>query len=282
MTDTNPAQKLAQRLDALSRISDEPGRLTRTFCSPAMRRANDLVASWMREAGMTVREDAIGNLIGNYRGSLPDAKVLLLGSHLDTVRNAGRFDGIFGVLVAIAAVEYLHENKTVLPFAIEVIGFADEEGVRYQSAYLGSRAVTGAFNSEDLKRVDASGIAMAEAIRNFGGNPDALDSCRFDPKRLVGYVEVHIEQGPVLEAKNLAVGVVTGIAGQTRARFTFSGAAGHAGTVPTALRQDALCGAAEFILAVESYAKNLEGLRATVGEITAFPGASNEIGRAHV
>src|ERR1041385_2770386 len=154
------AHTVMQRLEALAQVSEEPGRLTRTFCSPAMRRANDLVSSWMREAGMDVREDAIGNLIGNYRGSLPDAKVLLLGSHLDTVRNAGRFDGIFGVLVAIAAVEYLHENKTVLPFAIEVIGFADEEGVRYQSAYLGSRAVTGAFNREDLKRVDASGIAM--------------------------------------------------------------------------------------------------------------------------
>jgi allantoate deiminase len=181
------------------------------------------------------------------------------------------------VLVAIACVQHLHDTKTQVPFAIEVIGFADEEGVRYQSTYLGSRALAGTFSKEDLKRTDSEGISMADAIRGFGGDPGALGSARLDPKRLLGYAEVHIEQGPVLEKRNLAVGVVTAIAGQSRMRLTFKGQAGHAGTTPMNMRQDALCAAAEFLLAAESLAKNQDGLVATVGEITALPGASNVI-----
>src|SRR5439155_26769440 len=147
----------------------------------------------------------------------------------------------------------------------------------YQSAYLGSKFLAGTFEAEDLKRTDASGITMAEAIRSFGGNPKALKSGRLDPKRLVGYVEVHIEQGPVLEEKHLPLGVVTAIAGQARAHYRFSGRSGHAGTVPMSLRKDALCAAAEFVLAVEAYARNCPGLVATVGELTVSPGASNVI-----
>ena len=271
------ARLTMQRLDALAQISEDAGKLTRTFASPAMKRAHELVGSWMREAGMAVRTDAIGNLIGHYPAATPDGKVLLFGSHLDTVRDAGKFDGPLGVLVAIVCIQQLHERGARLPFAIEVIGFADEEGVRYQSTYLGSRVVAGTFNVEDLKRVDARGITMAEAIRAFGGNPDGITSAKLDRNRLLGYAEVHIEQGPVLEQKNLAVGVVSAIAGQTRARVSFSGEAGHAGTVPMNLRQDALTAAAEFILAVESLAQNRGGLVATVGEIAAFPGASNVI-----
>ena len=273
----NAAQLVMERIDVLAQISEETGKLTRTFASPAMRRANDLVGSWMREAGMSVRTDAIGNLIGHYPAAQPDGKILLLGSHLDTVRDAGKFDGPLGVLVAIACVQQLHEARTRLPFAIEVVGFADEEGVRYQSTYLGSRALAGTFNADDLKRTDARGVTMADAIRDFGGNPDAIASAKLDPNRLLGYAEVHIEQGPVLEERKLAVGVVSAIAGQTRARLCFTGQAGHAGTVPMKLRHDALCAAAEFVLSVESVASNRGGLVATVGEISALPGASNVI-----
>ncbi|TAL05111.1 MAG: allantoate amidohydrolase [Verrucomicrobia bacterium] len=271
------AQLVMQRIDALAQISDDDGHTTRFFASPAMRRANHDVGSWMREAGMSVRVDAVGNLIGHYPAAQPDGKILLLGSHLDTVRDAGKFDGPLGVLIAIACVQHLSDAKTRLPFAIEVVGFADEEGVRFQSTYLGSRALAGTLNPDELRRTDARGVTMADAIREFGGNPDAIVSAKLDANRVLGYAEVHIEQGPVLEQKHLAVGVVTAIAGQTRARITFTGHAGHAGTVPMNLRQDALCAAAEFVLAVESLAQNTGGLVATVGEIAASPGASNVI-----
>ena len=273
----NAAQKIMRRIKSLARVSDESACLTRTFASPAMRRANDLVAGWMREAGMKIREDAVGNLLGHYAARQPDAKILLLGSHLDTVRNAGKFDGPLGVILAIACVEQLHRARLRLPFAIEVVGFSDEEGVRFQTTYLGSKAVAGRFDPRDLKCRDAAGISMAEAIKKFGGNAAKIPSARLEPKKLIGYVEAHIEQGPVLEHKKLAVCIVTGIAGQTRTRVSFSGQAGHAGTVPMALRRDALCAAAEFVLAVEKLAQESAGLVATVGQIQAAPGASNVI-----
>jgi amidase, hydantoinase/carbamoylase family len=278
------ARSVVKRIEALGKISDDPNSLTRIFCSPAMRRANALVASWMRQAGMRVRTDAIGNLIGHYPAAPPEpkienrkSKILLLGSHLDTVRNAGKFDGPLGVLVAIACVQHLHGSKTRLPFDIEIVGFADEEGVRYQSTYLGSKVLAGTFNPKDLKRCDVDGISMADAIRRFGGKPEAITKARRDPKQLLGYAEVHIEQGPLLEQKNLSVALVTAIAGQTRMRLNFTGRAGHAGTTPMNLRRDALCAAAEFISTVETLARRTKGLVATVGEITALPGASNVI-----
>jgi allantoate deiminase len=273
-----------QRIEALGKISDDPDCLTRTFCSPAMGRANAVVGSWMRGAGMRVRTDAIGNLIGHFPAAPlksniehRTSKILLLGSHLDTIRNAGQFDGPLGVLVAIACVQHLHQRKIGLPFAIEVVGFADEEGVRYQSTYIGSKVLAGKFDRKVLKRLDRDGIGMAQAIRSFGGNPNELAKAKIDRTRLLGYVEIHIEQGPVLELKNLSVGVVTAIAGQTRMRLTFRGRAGHAGTTPMHLRRDALCAAAEFISNVEGVGRSRHGLVVTVGEIVALPGASNVI-----
>ncbi|MDB6016185.1 MAG: allantoate amidohydrolase [Pedosphaera sp.] len=277
MSTIDLAQTVMERIEALARISEEPDRLTRTFGSPAMRQANDLVATWMREAGMTVSEDAIGNVIGRYPGREESGKTFLLGSHLDTVRDAGKYDGPLGVIAAIACVQQLHQSQTLLPFAIEVIGFADEEGVRYQTTYLGSKVLTGRFNEQDLKRFDSRGISMADAIRTFGGNPDKLKEGRRDPQQLLGYTEIHIEQGPVLEKKYQPVGVVTAISGQMRVRARFTGQAGHAGTTPMGLRRDALVAAAHFITAVEVSTNDFPGLIATVGQIEALPGASNVI-----
>jgi allantoate deiminase len=271
------ARVVMKRIEALARVSEEPDRLTRTFCSPAMRQANELVAGWMREAGMSVSRDAIGNVTGHYPARDEHAKSFILGSHLDTVRDAGKFDGPLGVLSAIACVQHLHDEKIRLPFALEVIGFAEEEGVRYQTTYLGSKALSGEFNEQDLQRQDANGISMAEAIRSFGGNPKQLKSARRDAQRLLGYAEIHIEQGPVLEEKHQPVGVVSAISGQTRIKAVFTGRAGHAGTTPMALRHDALAAAAHFITEVEHFARAQSGLVATVGQIEARPGASNVI-----
>jgi allantoate deiminase len=271
------ARKIMQRVEALAKISDEPGKITRAFASPAMRRTNELAGKWMRAAGMKTRVDAIGNLIGHYDGEKPGAKILLLGSHLDTVRDAGKFDGPLGVILAIACVEHLHRQKIRLPFAIAVIGFSDEEGVRYQTACLGSKVLAGSFDNKDLNRKDANGISMRAAIKNFSSNPARLKSAKLNPENLLGYFEAHIEQGPVLEEKNLAVGIVTAIAGQSRFKISLIGRAGHAGTTPMSLRRDALCAAAEFILAAEKYARKATGLVATVGQIHAEPDASNVI-----
>jgi allantoate deiminase len=279
----NAAQKIMRRIETLAKISEEPGKITRTFASPAMRRANGLVDKWMRQAGMKTHVDAMGNLVGHYPGETPNARRLLLGSHLDTVRNAGKFDGPLGVIIAVACVEHLHHLRVRLPFAVEILAFADEEGVRHQTAYLGSKAIAGCIEARDLKRKDAGGISVAAAIRSFGSDPRKLRSSRFNPKELLGYVEAHIEQGPLLEEKDLAVGIVTGIAGQSRGRVVYSGKAGHAGTVPMNLRRDALCAAAEFVLAVEHLAQKTDGLVATVGQITVRPGTGNVIpGEAHL
>jgi allantoate deiminase len=255
------SRQLMRRCDELGAISEEHGRLTRTFASPAMRRANKLVGSWMHEAGLQVREDAAYNLLGRWNSAQSGAKTLLLGSHLDTVRDAGKYDGPLGVLTAIAAVEFLREQKIELPFNLEIVGFSDEEGVRYQTTYLGSRAFAGTLTAADLARIQEEQIVKARRNKN----------------EFLGYAEVHIEQGPVLEEHDLPVGVVTAIAGQSRLCVEFGGAAGHAGTVPMNLRRDALAGAAEFILAVENFAGTKSGLVATVGKIEAAPGASNVI-----
>jgi len=277
MNTESSARTIMERCDILGSFSEEPGRLTRRFATPAMRQANEAVAVWMRADGMSVRQDPIGNLIGRYEASSADAKTLLLGSHLDSVRDAGKYDGPLGVLTALACVERLHERQQRLPFAIEVLGFADEEGLRYHTAYLGSKVVAGTFDPNALRLVDSDGIPMAEAIRAFGGDPDSLLGGKRKGDDLLGYCEVHIEQGPVLESLHLPIGVVSTIAGQNRISVSFVGEAGHAGTVPMSMRHDALCAAAEFVLAVETLARNQPGLVATVGQITAQPGASNVI-----
>jgi allantoate deiminase len=266
-----------ERCEVLGRCSEEADRLTRPFATAAMRDAHQHVQGWMREAGMRTRVDNVGNIRGRYEGVSHDGPTLLLGSHLDSVRGAGKYDGPLGVMVAIAAVRRLHRATARLPFAIEVIGFADEEGLRFGSTYLGSRAVAGTFDQADLDRRDAGGTSMAQAIASFGGDPTLVAEDRWNEGPLLGYCEVHIEQGPVLEAEGVAVGVVSAITGQNRYVLNFSGEAGHAGTVPMHSRRDALAAAAEFVVAVEREARDNHGLVATVGQLSVEPGAANVI-----
>lgn len=281
------AQQLVRMLDQLGRVTDEPGKLTRTFLSPAMKRANALAGGWMKDAGLQVRVDAVGNLIGRYESANPKAKTLLLGSHLDTVRDAGRFDGPLGVLLPIVALADLKRRGVKLPFHVEVLGFSEEEGVRFASAYLGSKGYCGKLTAKDLTMADADGITVGEAIARWNGLPSSRSKRVGDnalhlkaahrQSNLVGYIEVHIEQGPVLAARKFSVGVVSAIAGQSRFKLTWSGKAGHAGTTPMALRRDALAGAAEFMAGVEAIARRMPGLVATVGALTVSPGAANVI-----
>ena len=247
------------------------------FLSPQARAATDNVLGWMREAGMQAKLDAIGNAAGRYEGERAGAPCLMLGSHLDTVRDAGRYDGMLGVIAAIECVHALTARKKRLPFAIEVIGFGDEEGVRFGTTLLGSRAVAGTLDMEVLKMKDAKGIAMRDAIGEFGLEPTRIPEVARKKGEVLAYAELHIEQGPVLEAEGLPVGVVTAINGFSRLRVTLRGAAGHAGTVPMKLRRDALAGAAECVLATEKVAKGHAELVGTVGRIEARPGAINVI-----
>lgn len=277
MTDHVLAQTVMQRIETLATFSEEPDRLTRRYGTDALRQVYEVLDGWMRAAGMTTRRDTLGNRIGRYEAAQPDAKTLLLGSHVDSVRDAGKYDGPLGVLIALAVVERLHASSTRLPFAIEVVAFADEEGLRFGSSYLCSKAVVGTFEPAMLRLSDADGITVADAIRAFGGDPDAIVQDAYDAATVLGYCEVHIEQGPLLESLDLPVGIVTAIQCQDRSTVSFSGMAGHAGTVPMNLRHDALCAAAEFVLAVESLGREMTGLVATVGQIELQPGASNVI-----
>jgi allantoate deiminase len=267
------AEAVLERCDLLARCSEEPGRLTRRFATPALHEARTLVEGWMRAAELETTRDPLGNLIGRRGGD--GERALVLGSHIDTVRDAGRYDGALGVLVALACAERLRGRE--LPFALEVVAFADEEGVRYGTGYLGSAVPAGRFDVAWLERLDGGGTALADAVRAFGGDPGAIARGRRRPEELLGYAEVHIEQGPVLDHRGLPVGVVSGIAGQTRARVVFAGRAGHAGTTPMDGRRDALAAAAEWVGAVEAEARARDGLVATVGEIAAKPGAANVI-----
>lgn len=271
-------EEIVGRIDALAAISETADNLTRIFLTPEHRAAADLILSWMRDAGMQARLDAIGNVCGRYEGERPGLPCLMLGSHYDTVRDAGRWDGPLGLITAIACVADLDRRGRRLPFAIEVTGFADEEGVRYASTLLGSRAVAGTFVESVLGTKDKAGIAMRDALVQFGLDPDHIGAAARAPGELLAYVELHIEQGPVLEAQNLPVGVVTAIAGATRLAARLTGMAGHAGTVPMKLRRDALTGAAECIVAIEELCRTDEaGLVGTVGYIHAMPGATNVI-----
>jgi allantoate deiminase len=247
------------------------------FLSPEGRDAGEAVLGWMREAGMQAALDAMGNAVGRYEGARAGLPCLMLGSHLDTVRDAGKYDGMLGVISAIECVDALNKQKKKLPFAIEVIGFGDEEGVRFGTTLLGSRAIAGTLAPEVLETRDATGASIADAMRAFGLDPNSMGKARRSKGSVLAYAELHIEQGPVLEAEGLPVGVVTAINGFSRLRVALRGEAGHAGTVPMALRRDALAAAAECIVMVERVVKNVPELVGTVGRIEAKPGAINVI-----
>jgi allantoate deiminase len=277
MNDLALGQRLMQRLDALALHSDEPGRLTRLYLSPAHKSAVQTLSVWMRAAGMQVRVDPLATVIGRYEGEEPGAPALLIGSHIDTVRNAGKYDGPFGVLAGLVAVEELARRGERFPFAIEVLAFGDEEGVRFPSTLSGSRAIAGTFDPSVLSGKDEVGVSLRDALTAFGCAVDRIGDAAMPAKAVLAYVEAHIEQGPVLETMDLPVGVVTAIDGACRLAVTVTGEAGHAGTVPMPMRRDSLAAASEMVLAVERAGRAHEGLVATVGLIKARPGAVNVI-----
>jgi len=268
------ASEVIARCQTLARFSEDTGSIRRTFLSPPMRECHREIAGWVAPLGVTSRVDAVGNLRMVYPAAGPDAPRLIMGSHLDTVPNAGAYDGVLGVVLPIALLGALNGRK--LPFAIEVVAFSEEEGVRFGTPFIGSRALVGSLDEELLSRQDARGISIRDAIADFGLNPAEISQAVIQDD-VLGFVEFHIEQGPMLENVDRPLGVVEAIAGQSRLEFTFVGQANHAGTTPMNLRHDALAAAAEWIGTVESHAQNTSGLVATVGAIQANPGAGNVI-----
>jgi beta-ureidopropionase / N-carbamoyl-L-amino-acid hydrolase len=268
---------ILQRADTLGAWSDtEPG-LTCAYLTAAHRKTAAQLADWMRDAGMAVQIDAVGNVVGRYLSDRPEAKTLMTGSHYDTVRDAGKYDGRLGILLPIAVVRHLHRRGERLPFHLEVIGFADEEGVRFNSSFLGSTAVAGRFDPSLLERADADGITLRTALVAAGHDVDAIAAIARAPSDLLGFVEVHIEQGPVLLERGLALGVVSAIAGSSRYAVALTGLAGHAGTTPMSMRRDAAAAAAEIVLQVERRCSQLASLVGTVGQLQVPNGSVNVI-----
>jgi allantoate deiminase len=258
----------------IAAMTEEPGRITRRFLTPPVRAVHDYLRARMQELGMQVHVDAAGNLRGLWQSQNASGKRLVMGSHIDTVPDAGAYDGVLGVVVALEWVRIAKELK--FPINIEVIAFSEEEGVRFGVPFIGSRAVAGRFDEDILEAKDSDGVTLEAAIRAFGLDPGLIGKAALD-KDAVGFVEVHIEQGPVLESESLSVALVTAIVGQTRLTFEFIGHANHAGTTPMRLRHDALAAAAEWIAKVETLALATDGLVATVGKVVVEPNAGNVV-----
>lgn len=270
--------RLLERIEHLSAISTGPGPgVTRLPFTEQAERANALVGQWMRDAGMSVRRDEVNNLIGRYEGMASDAPVVMIGSHLDSVIEAGKYDGVLGVLAGVEVVQSFFERGLRPQRPIEVVAFCDEEGVRFSTPLLGSKAMAGLLSPETFAAIDDQGVTLGDAMRQYGLDPERFTCAARSPRSLAAYLELHIEQGPILERSNQACGVVTGIAGAARYSFRVDGMPGHAGTVPMSLRQDALTGAAEMLLAIERVARQVEPMVATVGKLSVRPGASNVI-----
>jgi beta-ureidopropionase / N-carbamoyl-L-amino-acid hydrolase len=276
-----PGQAFGERIlalaDVLAEHSESPDGLTCTFLTPVHRTVASLLADWMRAAGMTVEIDAAANVVGRYRAEPPDARTLIVGSHYDTVRNAGKYDGRLGILAGLVVIEHLNRLGRRLPFHLELIAFSEEEGVRFAKPFIGSSAIAGRFDPAMLEARDAAGFRLGDLMREMGLDPDAIPRLARDPAELAGYLEVHIEQGPVLLEAGLPVGVVTAIAGAVRYSVNVTGTAGHAGTVPMGQRHDAGAAAAEMVLAVERRCSQAPTLVGTVGRLAVPNGAVNVI-----
>ncbi|MEX5746339.1 allantoate amidohydrolase [Massilia sp. X63] len=263
--------------ETLGGISDSADNLTCAYMTPAHRRAANQLRDWMREAGMDAHIDAAGNVVGRYAATRPDARTLMTGSHYDTVRNGGKYDGRLGILLPIALVRHLNGRGERLPFHLEVVGFAEEEGVRFRSTFLGSSAITGRFDPALLEQQDSDGLSMRTALHAAGHDPAQIGALARDPASLLGFVEVHIEQGPVLLERGLPVGVVTAIAGSSRYLVELTGVASHAGTTPMGMRRDAAAAAAEIVLLVEGRCSRRGSLVGTVGQLEVPGGSVNVI-----
>lgn len=274
---TDKGARIMRWADELARHTEAPGLLTRTYLTAAHKGAAEQLMQWIREAGMSVRRDDAGNVIGRYEGSTPDAPALLTGSHFDTVRDAGKYDGNLGILLPIACIAEWNNLGRRFPFAIEVIGFAEEEGVRFKATLLGSRTIAGTFDNTVLDKRDDKGQTMREVMTAAGLNVEKLPQSAFDRSKALAFMEVHIEQGPVLLDENLPVGVVTAISGASRFMVTAIGLAGHAGTVPMTLRRDAAMTAAEIGLYIEKRCSGIPGLVGTVGQFDVPNGAANVV-----
>ncbi len=272
------AKSALDRSRELGAISELPDGILRQYLTSEHQRCNQTVDHWMQDAGMLTWQDAVGNQWGRLPSKKPDAPRLILGSHLDTVPYAGHYDGILGVLLGIEVASIINEQNLELPFHLDVVGFCDEEGTRFGATLIGSHALAGNFNSDWLDMQDKDGVSMAQAMEDFGLDPNRVGDASLKGEDIIGYWEVHIEQGPVLEAHDLSVGVVTAIAGARRAKIVIKGQAGHSGTTPMNLRKDPMCGAAELVTGIEEFARNCNDDRvATVGMIHSNPGAVNVI-----
>lgn len=275
---TDRTNKIISRINKLAGITETPNMVTRMYGTDAFMKGRKLVSEWMGEAGLQTTFDNIGNVRGKYLCGKNDAKTLVIASHIDTVVNAGKWDGPLGVIMGLDLIETIIYNKKELPFNIELIGFADEEGVRFHTTFLGSKAVVGSFDETWLEKDDKDGVSLKEALEKMGGSATDLFKDAIPKDDWLGYFELHIEQGPVLWEKDVPVALVMAIAGQKRIQLTIAGMAGHAGTVPMDMRQDALCCAAEIISTIEEFGlTNKENIVATVGKLDVLNGASNVI-----
>ena len=275
---TARAERIMRRIQELAAISEQADGVTRTFGTPAFLQGRALVQRWLEAAGLATRIDGIGNLRARLLSANPAAKTFVLASHIDTVVNAGKFDGPLGVLMALDLLENLQSRGVRLPFHVELMAFSDEEGVRFHTTYLGSKVAAGSFDPALLLRTDAAGISLAQALAAMQADATQIAADALPAADWLGYLEMHIEQGPVLWERQIPVAAVVAIAGQMRAELTFRGMAGHAGTVPMDMRQDALCAAAEFVLIAEQFAlTHGQGLVATVGKLSLSHAASNVI-----